>query len=61
MLIAHRNMHNPLFFLSRMILTVVGGLVFGLNGYYITLAWASCSLMYFMVSPAVFRAVAMTW
>ncbi|XP_026581240.1 protein YIF1A-like [Pseudonaja textilis] len=32
-----------------MILTVVGGLVFGLNGYYISLAWASCSLMYFMV------------
>uniref|UniRef100_A0A670ZCA8 Protein YIF1 n=1 Tax=Pseudonaja textilis TaxID=8673 RepID=A0A670ZCA8_PSETE len=44
-----------------MILTVVGGLVFGLNGYYISLAWASCSLMYFMVSMAMFRAIQMTF
>uniref|UniRef100_A0ACB8G790 Uncharacterized protein n=1 Tax=Sphaerodactylus townsendi TaxID=933632 RepID=A0ACB8G790_9SAUR len=32
-----------------MILVVVGGLIFGSNGYYIALAWASCALMYFMV------------
>lgn len=33
-----------------MIVAVIGGLIFGSNGYYIALAWASCSLMYFMVS-----------
>lgn len=32
-----------------MIVAVIGGLIFGSNGYYIALAWASCSLMYFMV------------
>ncbi|XP_053133390.1 protein YIF1A [Hemicordylus capensis] len=32
-----------------MIMAVVGGLIFGSNGYYIALAWASCALMYFMV------------
>ncbi|XP_062820962.1 protein YIF1A isoform X2 [Anolis carolinensis] len=32
-----------------MILAVIGGLIFGSNGYYIAWAWASCALMYFMV------------
>nr|XP_060614289.1 protein YIF1A [Anolis sagrei ordinatus] len=32
-----------------MILAVMGGLIFGSNGYYIAWAWASCALMYFMV------------
>ncbi|XP_043931620.1 protein YIF1A [Protopterus annectens] len=32
-----------------MILTVVSGLVFGSDGYYVSLAWTSCALMYFIV------------
>ncbi|XP_064209263.1 protein YIF1A-like [Anguilla rostrata] len=31
------------------ILTMVGGLLFGRNGYFLSLAWASCSFMYFIV------------
>ncbi|XP_035287718.1 protein YIF1A-like isoform X2 [Anguilla anguilla] len=30
------------------ILTMVGGLLFGRNGYFLSLAWASCSFMYFI-------------
>ncbi|KAG9339013.1 hypothetical protein JZ751_024416, partial [Albula glossodonta] len=33
----------------RMILAMLGGLMFGRNGYFLSLAWASCSLMYFIV------------
>ncbi|KAJ1106083.1 hypothetical protein NDU88_003486 [Pleurodeles waltl] len=32
-----------------MILSVLGGLIFGTDGYYVTLAWTSCALMYFTV------------
>ncbi|KAJ8342287.1 hypothetical protein SKAU_G00322150 [Synaphobranchus kaupii] len=32
-----------------MIVTMVGGLMFGRNGYFLSLAWASCSFMYFIV------------
>uniref|UniRef100_A0A8D0L626 Protein YIF1 n=1 Tax=Sphenodon punctatus TaxID=8508 RepID=A0A8D0L626_SPHPU len=32
-----------------MILAVLGGLIFGSDGYYVALAWASCALMYFTV------------
>ncbi|XP_030075411.1 protein YIF1A [Microcaecilia unicolor] len=32
-----------------MILTVLSGLLFGSDGYYVTLAWTSCALMYFIV------------
>uniref|UniRef100_H3B4I6 Protein YIF1 n=1 Tax=Latimeria chalumnae TaxID=7897 RepID=H3B4I6_LATCH len=32
-----------------MILTVLSGLVFGNDGYHVTLAWMSCALMYFIV------------
>lgn len=35
---------------SRMILAVLGGLLFGSDGYYVALAWTSCALMYFLVS-----------
>uniref|UniRef100_W5LXZ3 Protein YIF1 n=1 Tax=Lepisosteus oculatus TaxID=7918 RepID=W5LXZ3_LEPOC len=33
-----------------MILTVLCGLLFGSDGYYVALAWSSCALMYFIVS-----------
>ncbi|XP_069500984.1 protein YIF1A isoform X2 [Ambystoma mexicanum] len=32
-----------------MILSVLSGLIFGTDGYYVTLAWTSCALMYFTV------------
>ncbi|KAI1902832.1 hypothetical protein AGOR_G00020230 [Albula goreensis] len=32
-----------------MILAMLGGLMFGRNGYFLSLAWVSCSLMYFIV------------
>nr|XP_006642838.1 PREDICTED: protein YIF1A-like [Lepisosteus oculatus] len=32
-----------------MILTVLCGLLFGSDGYYVALAWSSCALMYFIV------------
>ncbi|XP_042705709.1 protein YIF1A isoform X1 [Chrysemys picta bellii] len=31
-----------------MILAVLGGLLFGSDGYYVALAWTSCALMYFL-------------
>lgn len=34
----------------RMILSVLTGLVFGSDGYYVALAWTSSALMYFIVS-----------
>lgn len=34
----------------RMILSVLTGLLFGSDGYYVALAWTSSSLMYFIVS-----------
>lgn len=36
----------------RMILSVLTGLLFGSDGYYVALAWTSAALMYFTVSPA---------
>ncbi|XP_037761206.1 protein YIF1A isoform X2 [Chelonia mydas] len=33
---------------QRMILAVLGGLLFGSDGYYVALAWTSCALMYFL-------------
>lgn len=33
-----------------MILSVLTGLLFGSDGYYVALAWTSSSLMYFIVS-----------
>lgn len=35
---------------SRMIFTMTCGLLFGSDGYYVSLAWASCALMFFIVS-----------
>ncbi|KAJ8372273.1 hypothetical protein AAFF_G00291280 [Aldrovandia affinis] len=32
-----------------MIFAMLGGLMFGRNGYFLSLAWASCALMYFIV------------
>lgn len=37
-------------FSSRMIFTVLCGLLFGSDGYYVALAWSSCALMFFIVS-----------
>uniref|UniRef100_A0A8C6D697 Protein YIF1 n=1 Tax=Moschus moschiferus TaxID=68415 RepID=A0A8C6D697_MOSMO len=34
-----------------MILSVLTGLLFGSDGYYVALAWTSSALMYFIVSP----------
>lgn len=34
----------------RMILSVLTGLLFGSDGYYVALAWTSSALMYFIVS-----------
>lgn len=34
-----------------MILSVLTGLLFGSDGYYMALAWTSSALMYFIVSP----------
>ena len=48
---------SSLFFLPpapapcRMILSVLTGLLFGSDGYYVALAWTSSALMYFIVSP----------
>lgn len=40
-------------FLSfRMIFTVLCGLLFGSDGYFVALAWSSCALMFFIVSFA---------
>lgn len=36
--------------LRRMILSVLTGLLFGSDGYYVALAWTSSALMYFIVS-----------
>lgn len=36
---------------GRMILSVLTGLLFGSDGYYVALAWTSSALMYFTVSP----------
>lgn len=36
--------------LSRMIFTMMCGLLFGSDGYYVSLAWVSCALMFFIVS-----------
>lgn len=47
---------SSLFFLPpaptpcRMILSVLTGLLFGSDGYYVALAWTSSALMYFIVS-----------
>lgn len=41
--------HPPLL-LCRMILSVLTGLLFGSDGYYVALAWTSSALMYFIVS-----------
>lgn len=35
---------------TRMIFTLMCGLLFGSDGYYVGLAWASCALMFFIVS-----------
>ena len=35
---------------SRMILTVLSGLLFGSDGYFVALAWSSCAIMFFIVS-----------
>lgn len=37
---------------SRMILTVLSGLLFGSDGYFVALAWSSCALMFFIVSTS---------
>lgn len=34
-----------------MILSVLTGMLFGSDGYYVALAWTSSALMYFIVSP----------
>lgn len=36
--------------ISRMIFTMVCGLLFGSDGYFVGLAWSSCALMFFIVS-----------
>ncbi|XP_061059713.1 protein YIF1A isoform X3 [Eubalaena glacialis] len=36
---------------KRMILSVLTGLLFGSDGYYVALAWTSSALMYFILSP----------
>lgn len=33
-----------------MIFTVLCGLLFGSDGYFVALAWSSCALMFFIVS-----------
>ena len=33
-----------------MIFTMLCGLLFGSDGYYVALAWSSCALMFFIVS-----------
>lgn len=33
-----------------MIFTVLSGLLFGSDGYFVALAWSSCALMFFIVS-----------
>lgn len=40
---------------SRMIFTMTCGLLFGSDGYYVGLAWASCALMFFIVSVFYFH------
>lgn len=38
------------FFYFRMIFTVLCGLLFGSDGYFVAFAWCSCALMFFIVS-----------
>lgn len=46
-----RNENTPVYLLfTRMIFTMMCGLMFGSDGYYVGLAWASCALMFFIVS-----------
>lgn len=40
------------FFSSRMIFTMMCGLLFGSDGYFVALAWSSCALMFFIVSAS---------
>lgn len=35
---------------SRVIFTMLCGLLFGSDGYFVGLAWSSCALMFFIVS-----------
>lgn len=37
-------------FVFRMIFTLLSGLLFGSDGYYVAFGWSSCALMFFIVS-----------
>uniref|UniRef100_A0A3Q4AGF6 Protein YIF1 n=1 Tax=Mola mola TaxID=94237 RepID=A0A3Q4AGF6_MOLML len=43
------NIYIFLFLSCRMIFTVLCGLLFGSDGYFVGLAWSSCALMFFIV------------
>ena len=44
------NIYIFWFLSCRMIFTVLCGLLFGSDGYFVGLAWSSCALMFFIVS-----------
>lgn len=45
----------------RMIFTVLCGLFFGNDGYYVALAWSSCALMFFIVSTGMCMFLILKW